>query len=557
MGSGKDERMTLKLIDEARGRVRQGAHRSAAPFLADALKIARTDDDLLAIATLQGEIAEHDGLYDEQEQILKPFLSVSRTLETWRQEGVIDFDSRRDPEWRRLRQMLYYQWQRSVCEYRHNRSRESRRLLRIAYRIAEDMTPRSEGLLTQLEYGLAKLEFHDGQFANAIVLYRKSIVNAAAGLATAREQAAKSRREKKAEEAEASATRYSIAKALSLGLGQCMREQGRLDDAHMVAIAGRLLLETSADLALTMHSQQLLASIERGTAGESDAPLLASARARLKECVDFFAGRRGDESFRSRYELALVYMQQGALNKTYLRKALALMHAVLDDAVKKQRTKWIANAYIGLSRILRRMGDFKPAIASAEKALEVAEPSLKKIARRAGALLARTRAEAVFDNPARTADDLGKVEEEVSEALLRLEPTDLRNRLMLYLWKARLRHEDGDGLNAERAFSEYERSRHQVSIRRIHDFAAAVRRELSPELGSLSLPVDRPEPDWIMESNEDAVRQYVVRKIDHELRKTSATKKADILRIARSRYFKIKSGKNSKAEPRKKARARS
>jgi hypothetical protein len=182
-------------------------------------------------------------------------------------------------------------------------------------------------------------------------------------------------------------------------------------------------------------------------------------------------------------------------------------------------------------------------------ALTVAEPSLKKIALRARAVLARTHAEAVFESPTRTAEDLGKVEEEISEALKGLERDDLRNRLMLSLWKARLRHQDGDQLNAERAFSEYERSRHQVNIRRIHDFAVVVRRELSPELGSLALPVDNVEPVWIMESNEHAVRQYVVRKIDHEMPNASAERKASTLRIARSRYFTIKSGKNYRSEP--------
>src|SRR5262249_34639870 len=143
----------------------------------------------------------------------------------------------------------------------------------------------------------------DGDFAKATKFYRESIVNASAALARARDQ-----------EHEAAVARYSIAKNLALGLGQCLREQGRLEDAYTVVVAGRLLFEFTKDVSLTLYAEQLLASIERGTAGESSGDhLLDSARTRLEECVKFFAKRPGDDSFRSRYELALVLMQQGEL----------------------------------------------------------------------------------------------------------------------------------------------------------------------------------------------------------------------------------------------------
>lgn len=247
--------------------LRIGNHSRAEEEVRKVLKTRRLSTELeIQVAAIRAEIADHDGNYKAAAGYLEDFEWVTTNLEDQLRKPKAEFifPGGKNASWRNLRRRLFLQWQRSVAAYRDSRYAESRSLLRTALKIAKQLDPRPEGLLTQLYYGEGKVLFQRGDFAGATRAYRESIVNAAAGPATAISQKV-SKEELRDEEA---AARYSIAKALALGLGQCLREQGRLEEAYPLVVAGRLLLQSSGDESLMFHAQQTLASIERGTAGE-------------------------------------------------------------------------------------------------------------------------------------------------------------------------------------------------------------------------------------------------------------------------------------------------
>jgi hypothetical protein len=135
---------------------------------------------LLRLATLQAELADHDGKYEEARTAL--------ALDTWVRGELVDtpftelavvFDHRREPAWKLLRQKTYYLWQLSVAAYRRGSYRESEQLLTVATNIAKAMKPAAQGLLTQLYYGRGKVALHDSDFGLAATMYRKSLANAA------------------------------------------------------------------------------------------------------------------------------------------------------------------------------------------------------------------------------------------------------------------------------------------------------------------------------------------------------------------------------------------
>jgi hypothetical protein len=448
----------------------------------------------LAAATIRAEIADHDGQYKRAASLLEDFVWVTGDLESdlHRSKAAFQFPEK-GAAWRRLRQRLFYQWQRSVSAYRAGEFPASRSLMRIARTIAEKLEPRPEGLLTQLYYGAGKLAFQQGKFSEATRLYRDSIVNAAAGPATARAEAATAE-ELQNEEA---AARYSIAKALALGMGQCLREQGRLEEAYPVVVAGRLLLDASGDRALIFHAQQTLASIERGTAGEREQRLLKSARKRLEECIEYFSDPQRDEWFRSRYELALVYMQQGLLPRARRLMQMVRAHAEGPD----RKPKWIANASIGLSRIERRDNDFDLAIRAARHALSAVGAEQKKIARRASGSLARALAAAAIARP--TPETLDDAKNAIDGCLQELEKDDIRNRLTLDLWNALVLNAMSKQADADAALREYEEHATRVDIGRIKEFAEQVRAVVRRPAGGLGLPIERGE--FGLQANLDAL----------------------------------------------------
>ena len=394
------------------------------PSLVEDWPMTLAELERLRYVTLMSEIMEHDGTYKSAALLLARFkdaIAVAVAEKKNARAEDLDFGTR-TLEWQILRQELYFTWQVSVSRYRDGDFRESERILDEAQRIAEKLNPKAEGLLTQLYYGAAKLAFHGTHFGHAIDMYRASLTSAA-------ERVDESRQEKKPIESDRAAARYSIGKALALGLGQCLREQGRLAEAHTVVIAGKLLLDLTSDRALQNHARLLLGSIERGSAGETNPPLLNSARDHLDACVNYFDVHGGDSWFRAHYERALAKMQAHDLAEARSEIAELLKRAGNEDPPK---TKWKANAQIALSRIERRDGRFDKAVEAASAAVDLSI-KIPRIARRAHTTLAIGLCDLALSESPVDHKRLDKVDQQLKIATSALNDDDTRNRVTLLL----------------------------------------------------------------------------------------------------------------------------
>lgn len=497
----------------------------------------RAQTVLLRLVALQAEVADHGGDYAKAESLLGWYPWVEDELHALDDElqrssasptRKLTFAFRVDPEWKLMRQKIYYLWQVSVSKYRFSKFHESNAAMATAVRLADELTPRAEGLRTQLFYGAGKLALHDSNYLLATINYRKSLVNAADLVAAQRRYATgqlppsqktarASRKEHTVDDAdkrdalvgyETAASQYAMGKALALGLGQCLREQGRLEEAQMAVVAGQMLLDAGHDRTLAQHARLLLGSIERGAAGNKDQPLLESARHHLEECARFFEGHRGDVWFRSQYERTLVLMQQGDL-----KQAKAGAAAVLQRATVRKRKRWIANAEIALSRIARRSGKHDDAIGAATSALAAAEDGgFEKIERRARVALALARyAAAVADDYDR--DMLSEAQRLVDQSLLTVDSRDLRNRVELMLLKASILNARGESGDALRVYDEYRAIGYLVESGRVRELASTVEKELFPAVPNLRCPADTNQADYRLKENVDATRVHVVRKV--------------------------------------------
>jgi tetratricopeptide (TPR) repeat protein len=495
---------------------------------------------LLRLATVQAEIADHDGHYDKAQAALSFHTWVrDELLDTPIAELRVTFDHRTDQEWKLLRQKLYYLWQLSVAAYRSGDYRESERLLTTATRAAESLQPTAHGLLTTLYYGSGKIALHGSAFGRAATMYRKSLVNAAELLTAHRRYAVRRDGRKKTKSAiahEIRATEYSIGKALALGLGQCLREQGRLEEAHTVVVAGRLLLDLGHDKDLAFHARLLLGSIERGSAGNTDVTLLASARTHAAECVEHFMKHPGDVWLRAHYELALVLMQQGELVQ-----AKSVMAKVLNRASKRDNKKWIANASIGLSRMARRAGLFKDAIADAQKARDVARAAdHRKIERRARIALALTLYDAALVDVDPNIKLLEKAESELGRSPSTVAERDLHNRAMLHLVTARVRNKMGDVVGSQRAYAEYQKIGEFVDVGRVRELAERVASEMGPSLHVLQCPADEDVPRYNLKTNVDTLQRHVVLKVEEDPSYSTVNEKARAVGMNRVAYWNLR-----------------
>ncbi|HYR28411.1 MAG TPA: tetratricopeptide repeat protein [Thermoanaerobaculia bacterium] len=453
---------------------------------------------LLRLITLLADISDHDGQYERAALLLLPHRWIVSHVEQTGTGAVSHEDMGRD-ERKLLRQRLYFIWMLSVLRYRQNRFAESAELLALARDVAERMVPRANGILTQVYYGSAKIALHGSDFPRATVMYRKSLVSASL--------LSSQRRRKSGDNVvshETAAAQYSIGKALALGLGQCLRAQGRLEEAHMSVVAGKLLLDLGEDTDLSYHAWLLLGSIERGTAGRSDKALLESARKHLEECAVHFERHLGDVWFRSRNELGLVLLQQGQLDD-----ARREMGAVLDRARERESNKWMAHAYLGLSRIERRAGEH-------EKAEDAAHAALGKHVSKLETRARLTYAHALHDRAVATADkDLDKLHKaELELKNVKIDTRDLRNRPMLLLLQARVFHAKGDERAALEAYEEFEKLEHLVEVGRVREFAQDVKAQLMPALDHFRCPADdAAEPDYNKGKNLDALMRHLVTTI--------------------------------------------
>jgi len=331
---------------------------------------------------------------------------------------------------------------------------------------------------------------------------------------------------------EAEAARYSIGKAL-FGLAQCLREQGRLEEAHMSVIAGKVLLDLGRDADFSHHAWLLLGSIERGTAGRDDTALLESARGHLQSCANYFAGHTGDVWYRSRYELALALLQQGRLDEA--RKKMA---AVLKRAKKRESDKWIAYAHLGLSRIERRSHAYGNAIIHAREALGSA---ISKVELRARLTLAQALYDAAISKTPSDVQQLHEAEQALKRAECRIDARDLRSRPMLLLLQARVFKAQQNEREAMAAYAEFRKIEHLVEVGRVRELAAAVKKQLSPSLTQFQCPADdgSPNPDYSKKGNEEALRRHLVEKLV-ELPGLSDTQRAKRLGVERQTFINLR-----------------
>lgn len=473
----------------------------------------------LRLSTLLAEVAEYRGDYEEGRRALHPYREAIKELkELQREAGDFEFPK---TEYLVLRQKLYYLWQWSVWYYRKEHIAKSRELLDLAIDLAQRLKPTSETLLTQLYYGAAKLTLREGNEIKATRMYHDSLMSASQRLDIAKLAHHEDANAPASDDAflrnEFEAARYSVAKTLALGLAQCLREQGRLEEAHTQAVAGRLLLNLGPDRELSHYAQLLLGSIERSIAGEDRPDILKSATDHITNCAKYFKDHKGEVGYRSRLELALVTMHHGRYGE-----ARAMLEAILSST---KIPKWVADCYLGLSRIARREEHYVEAVVQAEKAVAAAQDH-DRVQRRArtGLVLA------LYKYAAATAD------RELREERLRLTlkeidrvmagNPDVRTKANMLLTKARVHNLRGEIAQAIDVFKQYQPLRPVVEIGRLRQLAAEVEAELKPGMTKFVCPADLDEPNYHLDVNIEALREYIESKVERAFPKKGDRAKA-------------------------------
>ncbi|HYC63034.1 MAG TPA: hypothetical protein VEK79_26070 [Thermoanaerobaculia bacterium] len=431
---------------------------------------------------------------------------------------MFQFSGEDDLGWKLLRQELFCAWQFAVLEYRHGRLGESRRIMDAALQIADSMDPGSGGLLTQLYYAQAKLRLRERAFLEASVMFRKSLVAASVRFSNAGG----------GRDLERQAAQYSVAKALCLGLAQSLLDQGRLHEAHTVVVAGRMLLDLTPDLVHRSYAQQLLGAIERASARDRDAFLLAAARKNLEQCVGFFSQHKPAAAFRARYELGLIDLHLGDSVSSEKRLSGLLM-----DAEAAQSVKWTAMAHVGLARVARHMKEFDRSVKEALRARKIAtKHKLRTVEINAHTAQLLTLFEQYADQP----EQLEEVEDGIHELLRKIPEEDVRNRVMGLLVHVRVLAARKELRRARATYEKYERIAHLVQSPRVHDIAELALRAISTN--TFVCPADHVPPEFDLEKNKEALRDYVVHKVEtvHQ----SPDERAEALNVGVSTYYRLK-----------------
>lgn len=454
-------------------------------------------------ATLLAEIADYRCRYPAAQDALAKLEPIA--LEVLRSAGDrvpdLEFKNRKDPKWRLLRQQLFYVWQVSVAEYRNHHDREAGALLTAAIRYAEAMAPPPEGLLTQLYYALAKLRTRERRFADATTLFRQSLVHAAGRFA----EAADATGEKRDREREAS--QYNIGKAMALGLGQCFLEQGRLEEAHTVVIAGLLLLEQTEDDVHRHYARLLLGTIEVASWTPDSETSLDSTRRHLETAYDFFLRTQIGLAFRAMAQLA-----QMELDRDDLDAAEQRLQDLFRAANRKNKPKWEAYAQIGLAEAAIRRNNREKVLHH----LNIAEGIAKQHKLASTAIEARTvRVAAAFETlkePDR--DTLLQAKRDLLLLLDEISDVDYRLRVVPLLLNARVLNLLGDTRRALESFQIYDSIKDRVQLPRVRKLADLVRNELFPSGGDFVCPADRKHnPSFDVDENLEELRLHLAQKV--------------------------------------------
>lgn len=470
---------------------------------------------------LLAEIADRAGNEELAEAALRPVARVTEHLEELRGDAMaLVFPSDKDLRWKLLRQEIFCAWCVVVRAYRRGDTPLAIRTADAAIAVAEQMTPQSDGLLAQLYYARAKLRLRERDFLEATVEFRKSLDRASRRLSEAGDNAV-----------ERQAAQYSVGKALGLGLAQALLDQGRMEEAHTVAVAGVMLLDLTPDLVHRHYARQLLGSIQRSSArdGDCDQDLLIRAEKDLASCEDFFAAKKPSAVFRSRYERALIALHRGQLDA-----AEQAMRALCDDASNAGSPKWMANARVGMSRVMRRARNFPLAVQEAERARKIADMHrFRTIAIKAHTAFVQ----ALFDQHAASPEQLPMVERQVRELLQEVPEHDVRSRVVALLVLVRVLAARGDLRRARATYEEYERIAHLVQSPRIRASADAALQVIFPVAAdAFRCPVDQTPADYDLERNRAAVEQHVLAKA--ELVYPDKNQRADVLGISRSTLYR-------------------
>jgi tetratricopeptide (TPR) repeat protein len=202
------------------------------------------------------------------------------------------------------------------------------------------------------------------------------------------------------------------------------------------------------------------------------------------------------------------------------------------NADLKRRPKWIANAFIGLSRIERRDSRFEQAIEAADEALKVVGNDQKKITRRASGTRARALAATAIDSL--VLEDLEQAKKAIDECLEDLRKDDVRNRLTLDLWKALVLNALDEGPEAERALKDYEKNATGVDVGRIQEFAEQVTARVRHRGSGVGLPIESGDLRWRL--NQKALKRELMQRVAAVASKTGRARE---LGITRAYYLKL------------------
>lgn len=321
---------------------------------------------------------------------------------------------------------------------------------------------------------------------------------------------------------------HRVAMVLATGYGWMSYTQGNLKNAEMCFHSARMLLDSSNDWVYKAYVELLCGCLARSNAG-LDRKELAKAIEIINRAYNTFADQKHVYRMRAAYELALAhtYSRQFKAAETCIQEVIDLASASDDD-------RWLANALVVHSRIHRRRGDAKEAVAVAQRALDKAQsPDLQPCL--IDGLIAR--GEAYFD-----LGELKKAWDDFSAALDKGRQ-NVKIRAVCSLHLARTALKDGGLAEANRLWESWLQLRDNVEHRLIHALAAEVAKDLEKHVKDYTVvhSVRNLNADFHVRE----LRAFLVKQAEARYETVEERRKA-LGNIGRTTYYNWKNGKGRK-----------
>jgi tetratricopeptide (TPR) repeat protein len=239
---------------------------------------------ILRARTLEAEIHDHFGRDQEAKRSLRAVGPQAENSLKSKAKAKIRLKSNEE-DWKTTRQELYCLLQQSVSSYRNKDLGHAEELLDLCHSLAGRMDPQPQGLLGSLHYARGRLACQHRLFVRATEHFRLSFrswndrLSQKTGQLTASQHSF-----------EQLAINYSMGKALALGVGYSLLEQGLVKEALILLAAGQVLVRSTPDKIHLNYISLLIAIAMRREAGEltEKRDLLDRAWEAMEEAEKFF-----------------------------------------------------------------------------------------------------------------------------------------------------------------------------------------------------------------------------------------------------------------------------